>query len=70
MTIGEVLDYLYGYEVREANANNRARCIMAAFIGEDPQKIWPLFTDTREEPQISETPQEALKRFASLMGAV
>jgi len=68
MTTGEVLDWLYGYEVREANANNRARCIMAAFIGEDPQKIWPLFTDNKSE-EINETPQEALKRFASLMGA-
>jgi len=60
--------FLYGYEVREANANNRARCIMAAFIGEDPQKIWPLFTDDKII-EIDETPQEALKRFASLMGA-
>lgn len=51
MTIGEVLDYLYGYELREANANNRARCIMAAFIGEDPQSIWPLFTDINLSPK-------------------
>lgn len=69
MTIGEVLDYLYGYELREANANNRARCIMAAFIGEDPQSIWPLFTDINLSPK-DESPQEALKRFASLMGAI
>lgn len=45
MTFGQVLDYLYGYEKRQALANNRARNIMSAFAGVDPHELWPLFID-------------------------
>lgn len=72
-TYGEIIDYLYGYELREARANNRARMIMAAFCGEDPTKFWPLFTDEQhEETEVEEEQQgsDQLKKLALLLGAI
>lgn len=51
MKIGEVTDFLHGYELREAKRNNRARRIMSAMCGEDPMEIWPLFTDVDLFPE-------------------
>lgn len=42
MTFGEILDYLSGYEMREARANHRARMVMMAMNGLSPEENWEL----------------------------